>query len=159
MFQTILQTGPEPPFEPTFNRTVLRPVSEELSRKGFLLETITEHEATYRDKDRYISFEMRHGVIHIRLGIGLVQQREGHINSMLLEDMIHFTYGSLDRGVNKVGNLGVRECLARTMKDLREFAAEFLNGDFRPFLRVVALKYRDEHGTLRESIILGERKK
>ena len=61
MLQTILQTGPEPVFEPTFNRTVLRPVSEELSRKGFLIENITQHEATYRDKDRYISFEMEHG--------------------------------------------------------------------------------------------------
>ena len=78
---------------------------------------------------------------------------------MLLEDMIHFTYGSLDRGVNKVDYLGVRECLARAMKDLREFASEFLNGDFRPFLRVVALKFRDEHGMLRESIILGEKKR
>jgi hypothetical protein len=156
VLQTILQTGPEPVFEPTFNRTVLRPVSEELSRKGFLLETLTEHEATYRDKDRYITFEMQRGVIHIRLGIGLVQQDDGRINSMLLEDMIRFTYGGLNRGANKVEYLGVRECLARTMKDLREFASEFLSGDFRPFLRVVALKYRDEHGTLRESIILGE---
>lgn len=155
----ILQTEPSPPFEPTFNRAVLRPVSEELSRKGFVLESVTDHKATYREKDRYLTFEMEHGVIHIRLGIGQAEHTEGHINSMLLEDMIHFTYGSLDRGVNKVEYLGVRECLARAMKDIREFASEFLNGDFRPFLRVVALKHREEHGTLRESIILGEVRK
>lgn len=152
MFQTILQTAPEP----TFNRTVLRAVSEELSRTGFLLESIRDEEATYRDKDRYITFEMEHGVIHIRIGIGLAEHVGGHINSMRLEDMIRFTYGGLQRGANKVEYLGVGECLARAMKDLREFASEFLHGDFRPFLRVVALKFRDEHGTLRESIVLGE---
>jgi hypothetical protein len=154
VFQTILHTAPEP----TFNRTVLRAVSEELSRTGFLLESLNEQEATYRDKDRYITFEMEHGLIHIRIGIGLVEQTSGHTNSMRLEDVIRFTYGGLQRGVNKVENLGVAECLARAMKDLREFASEFLHGDFRPFLRVVALKYRDEHGTLRESIVPGEKK-
>lgn len=155
MFSTILQAGQEPAYEPSFNRIVLRPVSEELARRGFLPESITDHEATYRDKDRFITFELEHGVIHIRLGIGAAEHEDGHVNSMLLEDIVRFTYGGLRRGANKVEFLGVGECLARAMQDLKEFASEFLSGDFRPFLRVVALKYRDEHGTLRESIVLG----
>ena len=150
--QTVSSVGP------SFNRSVLAAVTEELGRKKFALESMTETVAIYRHDEQYIKFTLKDGNLYARIGVGHPEHGEEHIKSMRLDDLIHFLYGSLDRGVSKLGDLGVRECLSRAMRDLWEFAADFLNGDFRTFLHTAALKYRDEHGMLRENIIVGHKK-
>lgn len=143
---------------PSFNKAVLMAVTEELGRKKFLLESAAETTATFRDEEQYIKFTLKDGDLLVRIGVGYPEHTDAHIKSMRLDELIHFLYGSLQRGVNRVDEFGVRESLSRAMKDLWEFAPDFLNGDFRTFLRVVALKYREEHGGLRESVILGHKK-
>ena len=140
---------------PTFNRAALRLISEELAKRGFTMESVLPDRATYRNGDRYLAFTLLNGEMHVVLGIGYAESTTDHANSITLDAMVHFLYGSLRRGVHKIGPLGILECSGKVIADLKEFANEFLQGDFRPFLRVLALKYKDEHGMLRENIIVG----
>ena len=154
----MFDAGPEHKNESSFNRSVLKSVTEELARKKFLLESTTDKTATFRNQEQYIKFTLKEGQLFTRIGVGYPDHTDGHIKSMRLDELIHFLYGSLPRGLHKVDGLGVRESLALALRDLWEFAADFMNGDFRTFLRTASMKYRDEHGMLRESIILGGKK-
>jgi len=143
---------------PCFNSAVLRSITEELSRKQFELESQEDTVVIYRHDEQYIRFTLKDGFLYTRLGVGHPEHVEGHIKSLRLDEMIAFTFGGLKRGLIELNNHSVRECLAAAMLNLWEFAPDFMNGDFRAFLRTAALKYRDEHGMLRESIILGQKK-
>jgi len=101
----------EPRNEPSFNRSVLITVTEELARRKFFLESMSERTVTYSNEDQYIKFTLKDGDLLVRIGVGYPDHTDAHIKSLRLDELIHFMYGSLPRGVNKVGDLGVRECL------------------------------------------------
>lgn len=133
------------------DKTVLRPVTEEMHDLGFELESVSPSQAIYRDEDRYVTLTEEDGFITVRLGVGSMDAAQQSINSMRLDDMIMFMFGGLRRGKSRLSQTNLPDCLRSAMKDLREFAHEFLHGDFRPFLRTLALKHREELGTLREA--------
>jgi hypothetical protein len=137
--------------EAPLNSSVLQPVTEEMHELGFELESVSEAQAIYRDEDRYVTFTEEEGAITLRLGVGSLDAAQQSINSMRLDDMVRFMFGGLQRGKNRLEKTNLSECLKSSMKDLREFAHEFLHGDFRPFLRTLALKHREDKGTLREA--------
>jgi hypothetical protein len=85
----------------------------------------------------------------VRLGFGLHDIGNQSLNSMRLDEMIAHVYGGLKRGCHAVDNNGLEGCLARAVKDLREFANEFVRGDFRPFLRILAIRHREERDAAR----------
>jgi|SRR5579885_3386780 len=143
---------------PSFNSSVLRTVTEDLGRRKFTLESITDTVVLFRKDEQYIKFTLKDGNLYTRIGVGHPDRGED-IKSMRLDELIGFNYSGLKRGLIKTENRGVRECLAMAVRDLWEFAGDFMNGDFRAFFRIAALKYRDEHGMLRENVILGTEKK
>lgn len=146
----------EPPIGPSFNRLVLEPTTAALSIKGFDLESVSDALVTYRRDEEYVNFTLNDGHLGICLGVGHPEHDEGiNIRSMKLDDLVRFQYGSLHRGVHSVSELGLSMCLERARADLQEFAPDFLIGDFRAFLRTVALKHREDHGMLRASTAFG----
>jgi hypothetical protein len=140
VYQTIYDSKPQA----TLNPALLVPITAEMKTVRFELETLTPYHATYRDGDRYVTFSVIEGDLTVRLGVGSHDLTQQTINSMRLDEMIAFLFGSLKRGCHAIDDAGLQNCLKGAMKDIREFANEFLNGDFRPFLRVLSMKHREE---------------
>ena len=127
-----------------FTSTNLQPVVREMNTLGFATEAVNQAAAVFRDGDRYVQFSLQDKTLSLRLGVGSHDPEDSIINSMKLHEMIGFMYGGMQRGCHVVDEQGLDACLAAGLKDLKEFAHEFLRGDFRPFLRVLALKKREE---------------
>ena len=139
MYQSVYETA-----HPTFSAAILHNVTKDLQAMHFLPESASPTTALYRDGDRYIEFLLDEDCLTVRLGVGSHDPGESLINSMLLNEMIGFLYGGMQRGCHAVDEKGLDVCLQAAMQDLKEFAHEFLRGDFRPFLRVLAIKKREE---------------
>jgi hypothetical protein len=140
VYQTIYDTA----IQPTFNPAILKPITDDLQKSNFCAEALSPKSATYRDGDRYVTFLLEDGCLFLRLGVGSHDSLETTINSMRLDEMVGFLYGGLKRGCHAMDEKAIHECLAGALRDLKEFAHEFLRGDFRPFLRVLAIKKREE---------------
>ena len=140
MYQTIYN----PATQPKFSAALLQTFAREFAAMNFMPEEFQSNRATFRDGERYISFLLEDETLTIRLGVGSHDGEEAKINSMRLDEMVAFLFGGLKRGCHCTNDAGLEDCLASAMKDLREFANEFLRGDFRPFLRILAIKKREE---------------
>lgn len=140
MYQTVYDTVPQP----SFNRAALQPVIDELGKAHFDPAELFANRATFRDGERYVSLLLDDSTLSVRLGVGSHDADESLINSMRLDEMISFLFGGMKRGCHCVDEKGLADCLQAALKDLKEFAHEFLRGDFRPFLRVLAIKKREE---------------
>lgn len=128
----------------TLNGANMQAVTAGMRQWNFVLEDVKPHEVVYREGDRYVVFCLDGDTLTLRLGMGSYDPEQLSINSMRLHEMIGFLYGSLQRGCHALDESGLDACLEKAMKDLREFAHEFLGGDFRPFLRVLSIKKREE---------------
>ncbi len=150
MYQAILETTNQA----SLQGSAIQPVTVEMRQLGFCLEHASPNQAVYRDGDRYTVFALENGELTLRLGVGSHDSAEALINSMRLDELVAFMYGGLRRGCHATTEHGLERCLASAMKDLKEFAHEFLRGDFRPFLRVLALKKREDRqaATSKESV-------
>ena len=140
MYQTIYDTVTTP----TLNSAVMQPVINELRNMHFDPVELYADRATFRDGERYVMLLIEQSTLTTRLGVGSHDTNESLINSMRLDEMISFLFGGMKRGCHCIDEKGLEECLQAAMKDLKEFAHEFLRGDFRPFLRVLAIKKREE---------------
>ena len=132
----------EPSVQPSLTPAITTEATEALKRSGFEMETLTPNRVTYRSGDRFVSIEIANSELSMRIGIG--SSAGGASNSMRLDEMTHFMFGGLKRGCYSANELELKQCLERAMKDLNEFAHDFLRGDFRPFLRILAMKNREE---------------
>lgn len=128
----------------TLNGANMQAVTAGMRQWNFILENVTPSEVVYREGDRYVVFCLETDTLTVRLGMGTYDPQQCAMNSMRLHEMIGFLYGSLQRGCHALDESGLDACLDKAMKDLREFAHEFLGGDFRPFLRVLWIKKREE---------------
>jgi hypothetical protein len=138
--QTLTETAAGPQLSPI----VLKSVTEELEAMHFEPVATSPNVVTFRDGERFVRFELVENILTIRVGVGSHEDEDLGITSMRLDEMIAFLYGGLQRGCNAVDDRGLTACVDAAMKDLKEFAHEFLRGDFRPFLRVLATKKRED---------------
>ena len=138
------QTIYKPRVAVTLNPAVLQDVTHEMQEMGFTPSTLTPQNATYRSGDRYVTFVLNDGAVYTRLGVGSHDLSEHNINAMRLDEMIKLLFGGMQRGCHPLTDETLHACLASAMSDLKEFAHEFLRGDFRPFLRVLAIKHRED---------------
>jgi len=145
VYQTIYETAPQPTLTPD----VMQPATEELGKLNFNAVDLNANRATFRDGERYVTFLLEQSTLTVRLGVGSHDTNEAIINSMRLDEMIGFLFGGMKRGCHCIDEKGLDECMQAAIKDLKEFAHEFLRGDFRPFLRVLAIKKREERETAR----------
>ena len=140
MYQTVYDTT----ILPKFNPAMMQPVIKELQAMSFSPDGLYSDRATFRDGERYVMFAIEADCLTTRVGVGSHDTDESKINSMRLDEMIGFLFGGLKRGCHSTNDAELSLCLSGAMKDLKEFAHEFLRGDFRPFLRVLAIKKREE---------------
>lgn len=140
MYQPIYETA----YRPAFTPAALQPLTREMQSMNFQPETLTPEKATFRDGDRYVMLALEEGLLTARLGVGSQAEGQASLSSMRLDEMIAFLYGGLKRGCHAADEVALDACLCGVMKDLKEFANEFLRGDFRPFLRVLAMKKRED---------------
>lgn len=110
----------------------------------FGLEELKPASATFRNGDRYIAFELHGDELAVRIGIGSNHWEEASFNSIRLDTLVNFMFGRLPRGCHKISDCSLQDCVGKAMKDLKEFTYEFLCGDFRPFLRTLAMYNREK---------------
>lgn len=132
------------PVRPAFNSANIQAVVGEMKQLGFEGESFAPNLMVFRGGDRYVAYQLSESDVAVRLGMGVYDPDQASINSMRLDEMIGFLYGSLKRGCHPIDDAGIEDCLAKAAKDLKEFAHEFLRGDFRPFLRVLSMKKKEE---------------
>ena len=125
----------------TLNALVLQDVSEQMDEVHFVADTLTPEAAVYRDGDRFVVFGLEDGVVSVTLGIG---DKDQFSNSIRLDEMTSYLYGGMKRGCHCTDDASLHDCLQMAANDLKEFASDFLHGDFRPFLRVISLKRQAE---------------
>jgi hypothetical protein len=117
-----------------------------LPSEGFTEAGSSRH--VYRGGDRFIVFEVTGGkppTGSVRLGVGAQDVQLSELHSVSLEDLISLSLGSTGRGRYPLDQLSVPEYLHQAMNDLVEFAHEFLYGDIRSFIRMMAMSHREKH--------------
>ena len=139
--QTLYESSTEPP---SLSPLAFSNVNRELQSMHFAPVAASPNAVTFRDGERFVRFDLTGFNITVRLGVGSHEDMDFAINSMRLDEMIAFLYGGMKRGCQAVDERGLQLCLEAALSDLKEFAHEFLRGDFRPFLRVLAAKKREE---------------
>ena len=135
---------------PAFNAANSQTVVTEMRQLGFDRETFAPELLVFRGGDRYVAYLLSESDVAIRIGMGPYDPSQTSVNSMRLDEMIGFLYGSLKRGCHPVDDAGIEDCLAKATKDLKEFAHDFLRGDFRPFLRVLSMKKKEDMEAAKE---------
>ena len=126
-------------------------LDEEL--KKFMLSpaegSTDERSAThvYRGGDRFISFRVDASPARgtVTLGVGSVDTPVSDINSVTLHHLAELTFASADRGRYDLHEVSVQEFAEKALKDLVDFAHEFLYGDIRNFIRILAVSNREKH--------------
>lgn len=140
MNQSLYDTTAQPQLSPI----VLKHANDELQTMHFLPVAASPAVAIFKDGERFVRFELCDSSLNLRLGVGSHEDEDLKTTSMRLDEMIAYLYGGLKRGCHAVDDRGLTACIDDAMKDLKEFAHEFLRGDFRPFLRVLATKKKEE---------------
>ena len=152
MYQTIYETSTYQEFSPF----ALKPATAEMDTAKFVLEELLPKVATYRNGERYVCFELNRDELSVRIGVGSHRGQEATFNSIRLDDLVNFQYGRLPKGCHSVDDDGLQDCVGKAMKDLKEFAYEFLHGDFRPFLRTLAMYHREQRAVKAEAVDLSK---
>ena len=102
----------------------------------------------YRGGDRFVAFRADGGdppIGSVQMGVGSVDTAVSDINSLMLHDLIELTLGGSTRGRYDLRQISMNEFAERSLHDLVEFAHEFLYGDIRSFIRLLALSHRQKH--------------
>jgi hypothetical protein len=102
----------------------------------------------YRGGDRFLVFRLEAGQPprgNVHLGIGAEDAHITEANSMSLGDLVELSFGGSNRGRYVLGESTVQNFLQQALHDLVEFAHEFLYGDIRSFIRLLAIRNRERH--------------
>ena len=113
--------------------------------EGATDESIATH--TYRGGDRFLVFRLEagqppHG--DVLIGIGAEDAHITEANSMTLEELAALSFGGVVRGRYRLDDMTLQDFLQQALHDLIEFAHEFLYGDIRNFIRLLAMRNREK---------------